>query len=448
MLAHYIATQALLDSGQVVDPAKCHPDTRVVILADLQEWAHRLIYDYPIKWISGSAGVGKTAIMRTTAEALKWKKLLLACFFFWRTGERCNTAEFLIATLAYQIAISIPRTRPYIERAVEEHPHIFTQTLRVQSQALIIDPITAVYQDQALPMDYPRIFVVDGLDECLLVSKQLQDAEKQKEVLVTLYWTLQQLPVPFTLLIASRPEYHIQSMFDSSLKDVSSRLMLNDSDDTSDDIRRFYIDKFHEIRTHHPLRSFLPSPEWPSPEIIDILVDNACGQFIYASTVIKFVRAIKKDPSSQLNAIFDADMRGDMRPFQPLDMLYSTILSMIDDEDLTATLRVLGVIQNFDSHPLAFWDAFLGLREGEGQRLLLGLESVVFVSEDACRFYHASLGDFLFDLKRSGPFFIDKRVVNEDMAKRGIFHVWRECSYDWEYDWECRWDYYWKYHRE
>ena len=122
LLTEKVATPALHDcvESSESDPARCHPDTRVAILADLEEWAAGPTYNYPIRRVSGSAGVGKTTILRTTAENLKSRNLLLASFFFWRAHERCNCGEFFIATLAYQIAISIPATRQYIERAVEE----------------------------------------------------------------------------------------------------------------------------------------------------------------------------------------------------------------------------------------------------------------------------------------------------------------------------------------
>jgi len=178
LLTQKVATRALHDCVESSDPARCHPDTRVAILTDLEEWAAGPTYNYSIKRVSGSAGVGKTTVMRTTAENLGSRKLLLASFFFWRTRERCNSGEFFVATLAYQIAISIPATRPHIERAVEEDPHIFTKKLEVQSRTLIVDPITAVYREQALPSNYPRVFIIDGLDECLDAKLQLQDVEK------------------------------------------------------------------------------------------------------------------------------------------------------------------------------------------------------------------------------------------------------------------------------
>ena len=438
-LAQQVATRARHDSGELSDPAKCHPETRVAILADLEEWAEGITFNYPVQWVRGSAGVGKTAIMRTIAEILERRKLLLGDFFFWRTGERCNTAQFFVSTLAYQISLTMPMTRPYIESAVREDPHIFTRTLEAQCRALIIGPITSVIASTAVAVDHPRILLIDGLDECLDDRKQYPDEQKQIEILRTLHWILTQLPIPCGLLIASRPEHHIQTAFDMQLNEISSSIMLNDEYDADLDIRIFYLSKFRQIRQHHPMRSYLPSTEWPSLQHIDELTCRACGQFIYASTVVKFVSTSKRIPSSQLNIILDGDTCSDSKPFEALDRLYSLIFMAIHSEDLPSTLRVLGVLllgrsKGTRSHrispyyfPPAFWDCFLGLPYGEVERLMLGLESILSVrgSEGQFfRFYHASLQDFLFDSSRSGQFFIDKNVIYEDMARRSIVHLY------------------------
>ncbi|PPQ66803.1 hypothetical protein CVT26_009650 [Gymnopilus dilepis] len=438
-LAQRVATQARHDTGELAEPAKCHPDTRVAILTDLLDWAQAITYNYPVKWMTGSAGVGKTAIARSIAEILKRRNLLLADFFFWRTGDRCNTAEFFVSTLAYQIAISLPETRPFIENAIRQDPHIFTRTLESQSQALIVGPITSVFQEGRALEGYPRIFVVDGLDECLGSNIQSQDIEKQTEILRVLYWTLSQLPAPFALLIASRPEYQIRRTLGTLPSGVCSAIMLNDSYDAEEDIRRFYLSKFREIQEHHPLRAYLPSGQWPATTVVEDLVNRASGQFIYASTVIRFIAASKRNPLNQLDRVLQSSVSGNTKPFKSLDLLYSVIFMVIDEEDLAATLRVLGILllgrsrstrssRNFspDALPPSFWDRFLGFRSGELQRLMLGLESVLSIQgldKKYFRFYHASLQDFLFDPSRSQSFFIDAEVVYEDLAKRSICHL-------------------------
>ena len=251
--------------------------------------------------------------------------------------------------------------------------------MAVQSRILIVDSITAVYQHHALPSNHPQIFIIDDLEECLDTYLQLPDVNKQCEILRSLHYILQQLS-SFAVLIASRPEYHIQSMFDTTLKNVSSSLWLNDAIDVEADIKRFYIDKFREIQQHHPLRSYLPSPDWPSSHIIQLLVWRASAHFIYASNVIKFVSARKKNPCKQFDAVLNNEANSKASPFGNLDALYGTIFSTIDKEDLQIIIRVLGVLflRRTARIHMAFnpgiWDHFLGLQQDETHRLMLSLE--------------------------------------------------------------------------
>ena len=50
LLTQKVATQALHDCAESSesDPVRCHPDTHVAILADLEEWAAGSTYNYSI----------------------------------------------------------------------------------------------------------------------------------------------------------------------------------------------------------------------------------------------------------------------------------------------------------------------------------------------------------------------------------------------------------------
>ena len=72
-----VAANALHNSGEVLDQPKCHPGTRVAILDHIIMWAAALTYMYPIIWLYGPAGAGKSAIQRTVAQILSERGLLL-----------------------------------------------------------------------------------------------------------------------------------------------------------------------------------------------------------------------------------------------------------------------------------------------------------------------------------------------------------------------------------
>ncbi|KDR84245.1 hypothetical protein GALMADRAFT_703397 [Galerina marginata CBS 339.88] len=382
---------------------------------------------YPIIWLHGPAGSGKSSILRTVAQILFDQRLLIASFFFFRSSSGRSSSEHFITTIAYQLAVSIPPTRPYIEEAIERNPLILSLSLWEQAQALIISPILAVHHDNpADSFQFPRLIVVDGLDEC-------SDPDKQYEILRVLCRILKDVPIPLAVLIASRPEHHIQDAFLSGeLNKSTSQMSLDNSYNPDADIRQYLEEKFSEIRQRH--RAYLPTSRWPSPKVIDALVAKASGQFIYVSTVVKFVGSPRHNPAKRLDIILGSIDAGCLKPFEQLDMLYSTIFLNIDDIDQSDVLRVLGALlvpydasgngSDFSRTP-AFLERLLNLNPGDIRHLLFDLESLLTLGSDhePIRFFHASLVDYLFDGSRSGQFWIDSGIVYADLAQHCIIHL-------------------------
>ncbi|KDR78638.1 hypothetical protein GALMADRAFT_244098 [Galerina marginata CBS 339.88] len=430
LLAKNTCIEARHNSGDHSDESRCHPGTRVEILKHLVEWASGPKYKPPIKWLHGAAGGGKTVILKTVAEILDDQKLLLGDFFFRRTVAGRNNAQQLFATIAYQVCMNIPASRPYIEAAVKRNPLIFNQSQSMQAQAdeLIITPLLQLSLAEGLPADCARVIIIDGLDEC-------HDADTQREVLTVLEKTIRKLPPSFAILVASRPEHHIREMFDlDDLNKSSSRMALGATYKADADIKTFFVDKFQKIQKHHPLRVLPPIPEpWPTIEIVNALVRKASGQFIYASTVIKFVDSPRHNPAYRLGVVLGSEIPGNLNPFGQLDDLYSAVFQSIDEKDRVAVLTILstllcsvvyntslnGVPSITSSTPI-FLASFLDIETHEIRRLLLDLESLLAVKADnyPIAIFHASLPDFLFDRFRSGPFFIDRGMTNEWLARR------------------------------
>jgi hypothetical protein len=68
------------------------------------------------------------------------RHLLLASFFFFsRTDPKRNNEKALIASVAYRIALNLPRAKDAIEAAVDRDPAIFQPSVRAQLTTLIID---------------------------------------------------------------------------------------------------------------------------------------------------------------------------------------------------------------------------------------------------------------------------------------------------------------------
>src|ERR1700691_1147445 len=140
--------------------AECLEGTRTDAIAEIV----RCLDDQnrPICWVSGSAGSGKSALAQTIAKHYDSKGRLAASFFFLRGGGSRNTISRTIPTLAYQISLSIPATKPYIRDVVRKDPGIFNQGLKHQFDKLVSAPILAA-RATASEEPNPKVIVIDAL---------------------------------------------------------------------------------------------------------------------------------------------------------------------------------------------------------------------------------------------------------------------------------------------
>ena len=373
------------------------------------DWVRKKIdTDIFIMWLYGAAGAGKTAIAQTIAELCEEHKLLLASFFFFRADSLRSNSKRLIATIAYQVAVVIPGVRALMEAAIDNDPHLLSRSLITQFTALIVDPLDHLFETSVREhTNLPNLIIIDGLDECMDGT--------QIQILDMIFAVGQRSNFPFNFLIASRPELAISAALgDGKIREGLTRLLL-DADITSrHDIRRFLQDKFHEIRLTHPIQSDFSS-SWPSSEDIETLVDKSSGQFIYASTVVKFVSSPRHRPDHRLEIVLDLRPKGKDLPFAELDALYRYVLSSI--EDTTTAVQIIATILTTwgrrDVYSLA---ETLYLSPSDIKLHLIDLGSLVEYENDFPNILHASLGDFLFDESRSQELYIDPRSIHTKIA--------------------------------
>lgn len=415
LLLQASAPGAFHNSGERFDPPKCHPQTRIYILTRIMNWVvGEAGLDELIMWLYGPAGAGKSAIAQTIAE-LCHARHLLASFFFSRTDPKRNNEKCLIASIAYQISLNIPEARDAIEAAVERDPAIFQCSVKAQLTRLIIDPLTQL--SKASSTSAPYLVIIDGLDEC-------RGRQVQQHILHAVSSALQQPSVPLKFLICSRAEQHLTLEFTSLASGgMATRLSLEDGCEQNADIERYLIHSFHEISTTHPLKDYIP-PEWPTQEVLSILIKKSSGQFIYAATVIKYISSNRHHPMRRLEIVLGMQPPRNDVPFAELDALYIGILSSV--EDIKATMRLLGVLilANISPKTPQVVGEFIFLDPGEVQCLLLDLTSVIeCVNKDTeIRMLHASFPDFLLDLSRSKEYYIDSSMIHAEISQLCLSH--------------------------
>ncbi|KAF8955584.1 hypothetical protein BDZ97DRAFT_261670 [Flammula alnicola] len=435
ILQKNISPGAFHNSAERYDAPKCHPHTRKVVLEKIMKWImdmHKLML---FMWLYGPAGSGKSTIVQTIAEMCSQADLLAASFFFFRSAAGRNDGTRLITTLAYQLALSIPEIRGRIGRAVEYDPLILSRSLEVQMQVLIIQPINEAARDETdgpALKSRPQLVILDGLDEC-------GKGETQHYILRILFAAASQLSIPLYFLIASRPEQLIREAFnDKILNSSTTRIILDNAYQPDADIKVFLEARFEEIRGKHPARASFPQ-SWPHKKDIQRLVRQSSGQFIYASTVMKFLDSHQHSPIERLKIVFALPTSQDDLPFAELDVIYMHILSSAADIeralDILSVLLLMefrGTSGRVEPAQLRYVEALLFYNSGDVHIALSDLHSIVDVPPQdgmhwdlPLRTLHASLGDFLFDRSRSGKFFIDSCVARGRIARCLMKHLAR-----------------------
>ncbi|KAF8996365.1 hypothetical protein BDQ17DRAFT_1364570 [Cyathus striatus] len=407
------------ESAERADPPRCHPDTRKKVIQDIMNWVNSEDPEKPLMWFKGVAGAGKSAIAQTIAERSFREGKLLSSFFFSRTatGSGRNDGSRLVPTIAYHLAIAIPDAKDMIIAELEQDPAMFHHSMEVQLKRLIMDPIEQLRNIQR-EASIPYLVIIDGLDEC-------NELQVQSRIITTIADTLRQSPVHMQYLIVSRPEREIQKTFDlPSLHNVYVQLSVKDDSKAYHDIEVYLKSEFDKMKKTHTLATYLSTnSNWPLDMDIWTLVNRSSGQFIYASTVMKYIAKDDGDPESMENM-------SDENPFAQLDALCNYILSSAvsktkGGKDTILTILQVILLSKIDSaNDIKLFTAttvanFLGIKKSDLELWMVHLHSIISVPDDngQITFHHASITDFLLDPSRSGVFFIDSIKGNIFMAQ-------------------------------
>ena len=149
------------------------------------------------------------------------------------------------------------------------------------------------------------------------------------------------------------------------------------------------------------------------------MVRKSSGQFIYPSTVIKYISITHASPPQQLDVILGvrSACAGDI-PFAEIDALYTHILLSVQDTPLMLDILALlmGIFNFGKQNSSANISRFLCVDPVEVDLVLASLVSITrYESMDSSvHISHASLSDFLHDKKRSGNFYIDRLNITQN----------------------------------
>ncbi|KZP09393.1 hypothetical protein FIBSPDRAFT_964009 [Athelia psychrophila] len=369
----------------------CLEGTREAVIGEIFNWKDDIAAS-PIRLLSGPAGFGKSAIAQTVAESWAGDGTLIASFFFLRgAGGRSQFAHF-ITTISFQITVSIPETKPMIEKALRDDPTIPHQSITKQLQKLVLGPLASVAA--AHSPTGPLIIVVDALDEC-------NDKQDMQDFIGILTHAASARKLPLRWLLTSRREEHINRAFsDDTARATATWVALEDFDATTD-IETLLKHHFYVIRKQNPRLMRGIALPWPSTEDRRALVRKSAGMLIFAATLVNFITDGKAPPNQKLRSV--------LHLHAGLDPLYAQVLG--DVPDIACFRSVLTTLILLREQPSVNTLAeLLRFNVEDVLHALNFIQSIIRVPADdvtAVQLNHTSLRDFLVDGSRSHGRFIN-----------------------------------------
>ncbi|EXK77339.1 hypothetical protein FOQG_17952 [Fusarium oxysporum f. sp. raphani 54005] len=417
------AEGAAYDSHANEHEARCHPQTRVDLLAQIYKWVgdpdSECIY-----WLQGMAGTGKSTISRTVAYELSCKEALGASFFFKRgEGDRGKAARFF-PTIATQLVRRLPSLTPHIQDAIENDSRIGEMAVGKQFENLIRLPLEKIASN---PRNPPTVvIVIDALDEC--------DQEKDIQAIVSLLPQAKQITsVHLKFFVTSRPEIPVYVEFRRIGEPYKNFILhLVDEHTIEHDITAFLNSKLTEIRNDyniHPLGGQHLPESWPSRTEVHGLVKMAIPLFIFAATACQLIQNGRHgDPEENLNKILE---RTGAAQISKLNELYLFILEqLLDDttdsgeEPLKRFQEIVGAIVIL-ADPLSApcLAKLLDIAEKRIRHVVSLLPSVLYMPFEKSapiKPLHLSFRDFLIDRDKhkTDPFWVDEKETHKKLAIR------------------------------
>jgi hypothetical protein len=333
-----------------------------------------------------------------------------------------------------QLAYNLPSLKQAVYEAIAERSDVTSQSLKDQWHHLVLRPLSKL-AGSANPSSYT--LVIDALDEC--------EGENDIRTILQLVADGRSLKTSrLRVFLTSRPEVPIRNGFiyipsaqhrDFVLHDISPVTV-------NHDIRIFLEHNLHMLSEE---LSFADG--WPGVHIIDRLVQDASGLFIWAATACRFIKdgrnfaegrlamVLKDDCADNFSADDSAtdddhDIDVAQAPEEFLDKLYITVLQNATRQykklekkkwrKLIAT--TLGTIVILLS-PLSVQslEKLVNIAQLKVLQIVDTVHAILDIPDEPSRplrLHHPSFRDFLLDSTRCGDtgFWVEEKQAHRTLA--------------------------------
>jgi hypothetical protein len=381
----------------------CLDGTREEPLRAIMDWAQR--GSAPVFWLSGRTGTGKTALVKTVCRRLGEMNMLGAGFFVNRDEPR-RVGDRMVQTMAYDLAQNYPEVGMLVSAAIQRCPHVLGCSIGEQLMTLVTGPLEAVPRSSS-----PIVLVIDGINDG---SQSIHQAISLLVAFVTRHHP------SVKLLLSASSENDVDGLLQGP--EIERRPL--ETYAIRSDMVRYYGHAFKEIASGRDVG------EWPTPVDVATLVTMTDRLFIFATTVVDYLRDRRHHPVKRLRSLLDTTCS---EALKKLDLLYLLILqdAIVNGqgyEDARVCRRIQRLLAAivFAATPMRVADLahVLNTELFEMKSDLQALSSlIVFSKDDALQpiqIFHASFSDFLCDASRCSDtrFRLNPQAEHATLARR------------------------------
>jgi WD40 repeat protein len=346
------------------------------VMTEVERW---LASSARILWLTGEAGVGKSALAAWLCD----RRPEIAAYHYCRFGnsERVDPRRALFS-LAYQLSTQLPTYQDRLNASPLD------KTVAEINLPSVFDRLfTNVLNDPVPITDKPHVIVIDALDEAT--------HNRKNELAELIRDEFNRLPTWLRLIVTSRPH---EPEINFSLQALNPWKLEAQRPENKEDIR---------VYLRRELRSSTGGT-MVAEKAVNTIVEKSEGLFLYAVWVCEEVREgrlslehLEQFPQG-LGGIYAAFFQ---RYFPDPHQYASDCRPALE--------AICAVREPLDRRDLA---ALLGWSEYEMRSLTARLGSLFPESNGRVRFFHQSVRDWLTDARSSGSYYVDVGAQENRLA--------------------------------
>ncbi|KAF5350323.1 hypothetical protein D9758_012802 [Tetrapyrgos nigripes] len=418
------AKNALYDAndGTGYTRKECTKGTREAILKEIEDWATG---ESPIKtvgyWICGMAGTGKSTIAMSFCNKLKDKELLGATFFCSRQIPECRDHSLIIPTIAYQLTSHLPSFAQGLVEILKEEPEVFSKPPSIQFDLLLVKP----WKKTSSANMQTVVVVIDALDECENISSVLS---------ALIPAIKKQTMAGLKFFLTSRPQGHIQRHLKINkplpLGSQVEGMFLHDVEEeiVKADITKFIKEEFEELEEFEEFT--IPDKDM----YISKLVEKSGKLFIYAATMVRYIKNYPEYVEDRLNEILKPTSAPEENQTGDLDYLYGTVVEVaisrnsreLSSKEFEERLKILHTVVTV-GRPVScsVISGLLGLKMRNVEGTVTQLQSVLYIghTDKLVYTFHASFMDYIFAQSRAGSIYVCMKAEHHTLLGKRCFNT-------------------------